>query len=122
MEKPKKILVAYDGSPHSKAALDWAIRLGKDVGAELELVKVFEPIVRQYDVTKIQWTSKIPRSLTHSQLCCNYLGHWWFVIIAAVRSSSVIKQLNVFKDRFFRFLTRLEFAPIQPFRLQLAPE
>ena len=74
------------------------------------------------DVTKIQWTSKIPRSLTDSQLCCNYLGNWWFVIIAAVRSSSVIKQLNVFKDRFFRFLTRLEFAPIQPFRLQFAPE
>ena len=69
MEKLKKILVAYDGSLHSKSALDWAIRLGKDVGAELELVKVFEPIVRQYDVTKIQWTSKIPRSLTHSQLC-----------------------------------------------------
>ena len=48
MEKLKKILVAYDGSLHSKSALDWAIRLGKDVGAELELVKVFEPIVRQY--------------------------------------------------------------------------
>ena len=75
-----------------------------------------------YDVTKIQWTTKIPRSPTHSQLCCNYLGNWWFVIIAAVRSSSVIKQLNVFKDRFLRFLTRLEFAPIQPFCLQFAPE
>lgn len=48
MEKPKKFLVAYDGSPQSKSALDWAIHLGEGVGAELELVKVFEPIVRHY--------------------------------------------------------------------------
>lgn len=59
MEKPKKILVAYDGSPHSKSALDWAIRLGEDVGAELELVKVFEPIVRQYTRGDYNITEKI---------------------------------------------------------------
>jgi nucleotide-binding universal stress UspA family protein len=59
MEKQKKILVAYDGSPHSKSALDWAIRLGEDVGAELELVKVFEPIVRQYTRGDYNITEKI---------------------------------------------------------------
>ena len=31
----QKILVAYDGSPHSKTALDWAMQIGVDNGAEL---------------------------------------------------------------------------------------
>lgn len=44
MPSPKKILVAYDGSPHSKAALGWAVLLGKTVNAELDVIKVFEPI------------------------------------------------------------------------------
>ncbi len=48
MEKSPKYLVAYDGSSHSKAALDWAIMLGCFTGAEIEAVKVFEPIVRHY--------------------------------------------------------------------------
>ena len=43
-----KYLVAYDGSPHSKTALDWAIALGCQTGAEIEIAKVFEPIVRHY--------------------------------------------------------------------------
>lgn len=43
MTKPKKILVAYDGSPHSKAALSWALLLGSNGNAELALIKVFEP-------------------------------------------------------------------------------
>jgi len=43
-----KYLVAYDGSPHSKTALDWAIALGCQTGAEIEVVKVFEPIIRHY--------------------------------------------------------------------------
>ena len=48
MTNPKKILVAYDGSPHSKAALGWAMLLGGNQHAELEVVKVFEPIIRHY--------------------------------------------------------------------------
>lgn len=38
-------MVAYDGSPHSKAGLDWAMQIGVDNGAELLVIKVFEPIV-----------------------------------------------------------------------------
>ena len=48
MTTPKKILVAYDGSPHSKAALGWAVLLGSGGNAELAVIKVFEPIVRHY--------------------------------------------------------------------------
>ena len=44
MATPKKILVAYDGSPHSRAALGWAMLLGSRNNAELEIIKVFEPI------------------------------------------------------------------------------
>ena len=46
MANPKKILVAYDGSPHSKAALDWAMMLSVNNGAEVEVIKVFEPIAQ----------------------------------------------------------------------------
>ena len=40
MARPKKILVAFDGSPHSKQALDWAIELsqlarGTVIGADV---------------------------------------------------------------------------------------
>ncbi len=48
MGKMQKILVAYDGSPHSKAALDWAMFLGVAMGAEMDVVKVFEPVVWNY--------------------------------------------------------------------------
>lgn len=48
MATPKKILVAYDGSPHSKAALDWGLLFGALGGAELGIVKVFEPLLRHY--------------------------------------------------------------------------
>ena len=44
MANPNKILVAYDGSPHSKMALSWAILLGSDENAELDVIKVFEPL------------------------------------------------------------------------------
>lgn len=44
----KKILVAYDGSLHSKVALGWGILLGNAGQAELDVVKVFEPISRHY--------------------------------------------------------------------------
>ena len=49
MSKIKKIMVAYDGSPHSKTALDWAMQIGVDNGAELLVIKVFEPIVETYE-------------------------------------------------------------------------
>ena len=42
MAKLKKILVAYDGSSHSKHALNWALDLGLMTGAEVMAVKVFE--------------------------------------------------------------------------------
>ena len=48
MTNSEKILVAYDGSPHSKAALEWAVLLGSNGNAELDVVKVFEPILRHY--------------------------------------------------------------------------
>ena len=38
----RKILVAYDGSPHSKEALDWAIDLSLLSQAQIVAVKVFE--------------------------------------------------------------------------------
>jgi len=43
MANLKKILVAYDGSPHSKAALGWAMLLGRYDNAELIVTKVFDP-------------------------------------------------------------------------------
>jgi nucleotide-binding universal stress UspA family protein len=48
MANPKKILVAYDGSPQSKVALDWAMLLGVTSGAGVEAIKVFEPTVPNY--------------------------------------------------------------------------
>ena len=42
MPKLKKILVAYDGSSHSKEALNWAIDLSLLSGAEVAAVKVFD--------------------------------------------------------------------------------
>ena len=42
MSQLKKILVAYDGSPHSKQALNWAIDLSLLSGAQVAAVKVFE--------------------------------------------------------------------------------
>lgn len=46
-----KILVAYDGSPHSKAALCWAMLFGADENCELKIVKVFEPIGVYFDLS-----------------------------------------------------------------------
>lgn len=41
MKQLKKILVAYDGSPHSKQALEWAIDLSRKYGAEVRAVLVW---------------------------------------------------------------------------------
>ena len=43
MTRPKKILLAYDGSPDSKEALQWAIELSLLSCAPLVAVKVAEP-------------------------------------------------------------------------------
>ena len=42
MRNVRKVLVAYDGSPDSRSALDCAILLAKLTGASLDIVKVFE--------------------------------------------------------------------------------
>ena len=42
MRNIRKVLVAYDGSPDSSTALDYAILLAKLTGASLDIVKVFE--------------------------------------------------------------------------------
>ena len=42
VEGVRRILVAYDGSPDSKASLEYAILLAKLTGASLDIVKVFE--------------------------------------------------------------------------------
>lgn len=38
----KRIMVAYDGSPPSKKALDWSLGIAKDLGADIRLLMVFE--------------------------------------------------------------------------------
>lgn len=50
MSNPKNILVAYDGSPQSKAALGWALMIAGNLEAELNVVKVFEPLLQSYEV------------------------------------------------------------------------
>lgn len=44
MTRPKKILVAYDGSAQSKEALSWAIDLSILSGAPVCAVKVVDPV------------------------------------------------------------------------------
>jgi nucleotide-binding universal stress UspA family protein len=44
VSRPKKILVAYDGSSQSKEALNWAIDLNLLSGAPIIAVKVVEPV------------------------------------------------------------------------------
>jgi len=44
MARPNKILVAYDGSPHSKQALEWAIDLSRASNGSVVVVFVSEPI------------------------------------------------------------------------------
>ena len=41
--KQRKIMVAFDGYPQSRAALDWAIEIAKHVAAQIIIVKVVEP-------------------------------------------------------------------------------
>ena len=43
MARPKKVMVAYDGSPHSKDALRWAMYFKRLMGTSVLAVKVFEP-------------------------------------------------------------------------------
>lgn len=44
MKRPGKILVAYDGSPHSQDALRWAIYFKRILNCSIMAVKVFEPL------------------------------------------------------------------------------
>ncbi len=43
MARPQKILVAFDGSPHSKQALEWAIDLSRLSHGSVVVVYVSEP-------------------------------------------------------------------------------
>jgi len=45
MAKLQKVLVAYDGSPHSKEALHWAVYFSRHSGVSVTAVNVFEPIM-----------------------------------------------------------------------------
>ena len=45
MARPKKILVAFDGSPHSKHALNWAIELSQLARGTITVVYVSEPMI-----------------------------------------------------------------------------
>jgi len=45
MAKLQKVLVSYDGSPHSKEALHWAVYFSRHSGAAVTAVKVFEPFL-----------------------------------------------------------------------------
>ena len=44
MAKLQKVLVCYDGSPHSREALHWAVYFSRHSGAAVTAVKVFEPV------------------------------------------------------------------------------
>ena len=45
MAKLQKVLVAYDGSPHSKEALHWAVYFSRHSGVSVTAANVFEPIM-----------------------------------------------------------------------------
>lgn len=40
--RPERIVVGFDGSPSSKAALRWALKLAKATGAEIEAVHAWQ--------------------------------------------------------------------------------
>jgi nucleotide-binding universal stress UspA family protein len=44
MSRPNKILVAYNGTPHSKQALEWAIDLSRNSNGSVVVVNVFDPV------------------------------------------------------------------------------
>jgi nucleotide-binding universal stress UspA family protein len=44
MARPNKIIVAYDGSHHSKKALEWAIDLSRNSAGKVIAVYVSEPV------------------------------------------------------------------------------
>ena len=45
MAKLQNVLVSYDGSPHSKEALHWAVYFSRHSGVAVTAVKVFEPFL-----------------------------------------------------------------------------
>lgn len=60
----KKVLVAYDGSPQSKEALNWAIFFSRHTGASVDAVKVFEPILTQFMLDEAGF---LPEAYNHYQ-------------------------------------------------------
>lgn len=65
----KKILVAYDGSTHSKEALDWAIGLSLLSGALVIAVKVVEPLEvgQAYAMYEAGYGKTLVEQLTHRE-------------------------------------------------------
>ena len=45
---PLKILVCIDGEPHSKGAIQWAIRLGLSLPAEVTALHVIDPYLKKF--------------------------------------------------------------------------
>lgn len=64
MAMPKKFLVAYDGSSQSKTALGWAILLGGGASAEMDVVKVFEPMEQRHTKLDHDFFAKVPQWYT----------------------------------------------------------
>jgi nucleotide-binding universal stress UspA family protein len=65
----KKLLVAYDGSTHSKEALDWAIELSLLSGAQIIAVKVVEPLEvgQAYAMYEAGYAAELVEQLTERE-------------------------------------------------------
>lgn len=59
----KKIVVAYDASPHSKKALDWSISLAKTTAAKLHVIVVYDRSFQQMDM--INMTMDLEKTFIH---------------------------------------------------------
>ena len=64
MAMPKKVLVAYDGSPQSKTALGWAMLLGGGASAEMDVIKVFEAMDQRNNKLDHDFFAKVSQRYT----------------------------------------------------------
>ncbi len=60
----KKIILAYDASPNSKKALDWAINLAKTTAASLHVMVVYDRSFQQMDM--INMTMELEKTFINS--------------------------------------------------------
>jgi len=63
MARPNKVLVAYDGSPHSKDALRWAVYFKRLMGTSVLAVKIFEPFNFSDNCDEVECESAGPELL-----------------------------------------------------------